>query len=113
MSNTRKLAPRPPDETEAAFRDALRDAGCPDCGSRKVVGRYDRQAGVWDFGIRCEPDCPSHADRGKAHAIAARATETAGKRTGQPLAYRAFGDGSASGGAVLAGIRRGHGRGPR
>ena len=80
MSNARRLKPRPPDESEEAFRRELA-LGCPHCGSRRVVGRF--HDGLWDYGLRCERDCPTHADQALAHKIANDAARRAG------LGYRA------------------------
>lgn len=80
MSNARRLKPRPPDEVEAAFAAELRK-GCPHCGSRKVSGRF--HDGLWDYGLRCERDCPTHADQLLAHRVASQAAARAG------LGYRA------------------------
>ena len=92
MSNTRRVKqpPRPPDETEAAFRDELR-RGCPHCGSRRVTGRF--RAGVWDYRLSCAPSCRTFAEPQLAHRLAAEAAERAGQATGQRLRYEAF-DGS-------------------
>lgn len=89
MSNTRrvKLRPRPPDETEAAFRAELRK-GCPHCGSRRVTERF--RAGVWDYGLRCEASCRTFTEPQLAHRIAAQAAERAGAALGAPLQYQAF-----------------------
>jgi ribosomal protein L37AE/L43A len=89
VSNTRRLkrAPRPPDATEAAFRDELRK-GCPHCKSRRVVGRF--RAGVWDFGLRCEASCRTFTEPQFAHRLAAEAAERAGLATGERLQYQAF-----------------------
>jgi hypothetical protein len=94
MSNRAKLKPRPPDEDEARFRDELA-RGCPQCGSRKVSGKF---RGRWEFTLHCLPSCPSHtrpAGGFSGHTIAASAAEAIG------LSYRAI-DGT-SGGVVLAG----------
>jgi hypothetical protein len=100
VSNRAKLRPRPPDETEAAFRDELRK-GCPYCKSRRVVGRF--HGGLWDFGLRCEAACRTFTEPRLAHRIAADAAERAGAVTGSPLSYRAFGEGTGLvEGAVLA-----------
>lgn len=85
VSNRRKLAPRQPDASERAFRDALAE-GCPHCGSRTVTGRF---RGVWDFRLSCRPGCPTFTDSQKAHAVAARAAERAGLVTGEALLYQA------------------------
>ena len=92
MSNTRraKPPPRPPDEVEAAFRDELRK-GCPHCGSRVVVERF--RAGVWDYGLRCEPSCRTFSEPQLAHRLASEAAQRAAVATGQKLRYEAF-DGS-------------------
>ena len=89
MSNTRraKPRPRPPDETEAAFRAELRK-GCAHCGSRTVTGRF--HDGLWDYGLRCGPSCKTFSEPQLAHAIAARAAERAAEATGQRLRYEAF-----------------------
>ena len=92
MSNTRRARqrPRPPDEVEAVFRAALRE-GCPHCGSRTVTARF--RAGVWDYGLRCEPSCRTFTEPRLAHRIASEAAERAAAATGQRLRYEAF-DGS-------------------
>jgi hypothetical protein len=89
VSNTRhaKPRPRPPDETEAAFRAELR-RGCPYCQSRRVVGRF--HDGQWDYGMRCEPSCRTFAEPQLAHRLAAEAAERAAAATGQRLRYEAF-----------------------
>jgi ribosomal protein L37AE/L43A len=87
VSNRAKLRPRPPDETEAAFRAELRK-GCPHCGSRRVVGRL--RGGVWDYGLRCEASCRTFTEPQLAHRIAAQAAERAGLAIGQRLRYEAF-----------------------
>jgi hypothetical protein len=94
MSNARRLAPRPPDEDEARFRDELRK-GCPQCGSRKVSGKF---RGRWEYTLHCLPSCPSHArpqDGFSGHTLGAQAAGRAG------MSYRAI-DGT-TGGVVLAG----------
>ncbi len=106
MSNTRrvKLRPRPPDETEAAFRAELR-RGCPHCGSRRVTGRF--RAGMWDYGLKCDPSCRTFAEPLLAHRIAAEAAERAGVALGAKLRYQAFGEGAGRvEGAVLAAAGR-------
>jgi hypothetical protein len=92
VSNSRrlKLKPRGPDEVEAAFRDELR-MGCPHCQSRRVVGRF--RAGLWDFGLRCDPSCRTFSEPQLAHRLAAEAAQGAAAATGQRLRYEAF-DGS-------------------
>jgi ribosomal protein L37AE/L43A len=92
MSNARrlKLKPREPDEVEAAFRAALRE-GCPYCGSRIVTSRF--RAGVWDYGLRCDPSCRTFTEPQLAHRVAAEAAQRAAAATGQRLRYEAF-DGS-------------------
>ena len=105
MSNARRLKPRPPDEVETAFRDALRE-GCPHCGSRRVVGRF--HDGVWDYGLRCEPGCRTFTEPLLAHRIASEAAERAGAAAAQKLSYRAFD--SSTGrveGAIIAGALAG------
>ena len=89
MSNTRraKPRPRPPDETEAAFRAELRK-GCPHCGSRRVTGRFHDTR--WDYGLRCDPSCKTFTEPQLAHRIAAQAAERAALATGQRLRYEAF-----------------------
>ena len=89
MSTTRhaKPRPRPPDETEAAFRAELRK-GCPHCGSRTVTGRF--HDGFWDYGLKCDPSCKTFAEPKLAHRIAAQAAERAGLAIGQRLRYEAF-----------------------
>jgi hypothetical protein len=102
VSNTRRVKPqpRPPDESEAAFRAALRE-GCPHCGSRTVTARF--RAGLWDYGLKCDPSCRTFSEPRLAHAIASAAAERAGLATGNRLTYRAFGEGSGRvEGAVLA-----------
>lgn len=98
MSNSRRLRPRPPDETEALFRDELRK-GCPHCGSTRVVARF---RGVWDFGLRCEDGCPTLTDQLLAHRVASEAAARAGQ------GYRAI-DGSCGQvmGVVVARARAG------
>jgi len=90
VSNARRLKPRAPDEVEAAFRAELR-RGCPYCGSRRVVEKF--RAGVWDYGLRCEPSCRTFTEPQLAHRVAAQAAERAAAATGQRLRYEAF-DGS-------------------
>jgi hypothetical protein len=89
VSNTRraKPPPRPPDETEAAFRDELRK-GCPHCGSRRVTARF--RGGLWDYGLKCDPSCRTFTEPELAHRLAAEAAERAGLATGQRLSYQAF-----------------------
>jgi ribosomal protein L37AE/L43A len=105
VSNTRRVKqpPRAPDETEAAFRDALR-AGCPHCGSRRVTGRI--RNGVWDYRLCCLPSCRTHAEPQLAHRLGAEAAERAAQVTGQKLAYRAI-DSAGTRGAVVAGALAG------
>jgi hypothetical protein len=79
VSNSRRLKPREPDETEAAFRDELRK-GCQHCGSTIVVARF---RGIWDYGLRCNEGCPTLTDQALAHRVAAQAAERAG------MGYRA------------------------
>jgi hypothetical protein len=100
MSNKRKTRPaaRPPDDTEHAFRDALRE-GCPWCHSRRVVSRFHDD--VWDYGLRCEPDCRTHTEPQLAHRIAAEAARRAGVVVGEKLSYRAADDASGVIGVVL------------
>lgn len=80
MSNTRRVKPRPPDADEEAFRRELA-LGCPHCGSRRIVAKF--RGNVWDFGLRCEEGCPTHADQVLAHRIGSEAASRAG------LGYRA------------------------
>jgi hypothetical protein len=89
MSNRRKArpAPRPPDDTERAFRDALRE-GCPHCGSRRVIGRFS--GAVWAYTLACEPDCRTFREPQLAHRVAAQAAERAGLDAGQRLVYQAI-----------------------
>jgi hypothetical protein len=89
VSNTRhvKPRPRPPNETEKAFRDELR-RGCPYCGSRRVTERFRGE--VWDYGLRCEPSCRTFTKPLLAHRIATEAAERAAQATGQRLRYEAF-----------------------
>ena len=105
MSNTRraKPRPRPPDETEAAFRAELRK-GCPHCGSRTVTARFHDTR--WDYGLRCDPSCKTFAEPLLAHRIAAEAAARAAEATGQRLAYRAI-DAAGIKGAVVAGALAG------
>jgi hypothetical protein len=94
MSNRVKLKPRPPDEDERAFRDELLK-GCPQCGSRKVSGKF---RGRWEWTLHCPETCPSHArpqDGFTGHTIAAAAASRVG------LGYRAI-DGTAGGVVVAA-----------
>jgi hypothetical protein len=106
VSNTRRLRqqPRPPDGAERAFRDELRK-GCPYCGSRRVLGRF--HDGTWDYGLRCEPDCRTHAQPVLAHRIASEAAKRAAAAAGEPLIYQAVD--SMSG--TVAGVVRGTGPG--
>lgn len=105
MSNARRLKPRPPDEIEAAFAAELL-RGCPHCGSRKVSGRF--HDGVWDYRLSCPPSCRTHTEPLLAHRIASGAAKRAAEACGQPLGYRAFGDGTGRvEGAVVAGARAG------
>jgi hypothetical protein len=85
VSNRPRLR-RPPNDIEAAFRDALRQ-GCPHCGSRRVVGQY--RGGVWDFGLRCEAACRTFAEPQLAHRLAAEAARAASEAAGEKLSYRA------------------------
>ena len=89
MSNSRrlKLKPREPDEVEAAFRAALRE-GCPHCGSRTVTERF--RAGVWDYGLKCDPSCRTFTEPRLAHRLAVEAAERAAAATGERLQYQAF-----------------------
>ena len=102
MSNTRRAKPRarPPDETEAAFRAALRE-GCPHCGSRQVSGRI--RDGRWDYRLSCLPSCRTHAEPQLAHRVASDAAKRAGLATGQRLAYRAIDSGGIVEGVVVSG----------
>jgi hypothetical protein len=106
VSNTRraKPRPRPPDATEAAFRDALRE-GCPHCGSRRVTGRI--RGGRWDYRLSCDPGCQTFAEPALAHAVAARAAERAAVATGEKLSYRAIDSGGLVEGAVVGALAGG------
>lgn len=106
MSNRRKLAPRPPDASEAAFRDALA-RGCPECGSRKVTGRFN--GCVWAFTLCCLPSCPTFGNPQRAHAVAAEAVRRAGLMTGEPLVYMAVDNGAADASGEVAGVVRARG----
>jgi hypothetical protein len=102
VSNTRRARPQPrePDEVEAAFAAELK-RGCPYCGSRTVTSKF--RGGVWDFGLRCEPSCRTHAEPVLAHRIASEAAKRAAEACGQKLGYRALGDGAGRiEGAVIA-----------
>jgi hypothetical protein len=100
VSNARRLKPRPrpPDEIEGAFRDALRE-GCPHCGSTRVTGRFTGV--VWRYTLLCGADCPTHADQRLAHRVAVDAAERAGAAAGVPLSYRPC-DSAVVEGAVVA-----------
>jgi len=102
VSNSRrlKLKPRPPDEIESAFRNALRERGCPHCGSRQVTGRI--RNGQWDYRLSCVPSCATFTDPKLAHRIAAEAAQRAATATGQTLRYEAF---DSSTGAVEGAVR--------
>jgi hypothetical protein len=103
LSNSRKLAPRPPGDYELAFFAEL-EAGCPECGSRRVRRWFDRGARVWGGELICRRDCPTWQPGSgvTGHSVAAAAAS----RTGR-LRYFAFGDGSASGGACVTAAARG------
>ena len=102
MSNSRrlKLKPRPPDEIESAFRNALRERGCPYCGSRQVTGRI--RNGRWDYRLSCVPGCRTFSEPQLAHRIASQAAERAAAATGQRLQYQAF---DSSTGAIEGAVR--------
>jgi hypothetical protein len=106
VSNTRRLRqqPRPPDDAQRAFRDELRRTGCPYCGSRRVIGRFHDD--TWDYGLRCLPDCRTHAEPVLAHRIASEAARRAAEAAGERLVYQAVD--SMSG--TVAGVVRGAGR---
>jgi uncharacterized membrane protein len=61
------------------------------------------RAGMWDYGLKCDPSCRTFTEPQLAHRIAAQAAERAGAALGAPLQYRAFGEGTGRvEGAVLA-----------
>jgi len=104
VSNTRRAKPprRAPDEIEAAFRNALRERGCPYCGSRHVTGRLRNGSGRWDYRLSCDPGCRTFAEPQLAHRIASQAAERAAAATGQRLQYQAF---DSSTGAIEGAVR--------
>ena len=104
MSNRRrlKLKPREPDEIEGAFRNALRERGCPYCGSRHVTGRLRNGSGRWDYRLSCVPSCRTFSEPQLAHRIASQAAERAAAATGQRLQYQAF---DSSTGAIEGAVR--------
>jgi hypothetical protein len=87
VSNRRKVPPREPDEAELAFERELKRAGCPACGSKTVLARFNGQ--LYDYGLRCPAECPSHGDERIAHRAASEAAARASTASGEDLTYTA------------------------
>ena len=74
----RKLRPRPPGEAVRQFERALRQQGCPDCGSRKTHMR--NRGAVPDVTLIHAGDCSRPRDPFGGDGIAAAAARAVSLR---------------------------------